>query len=85
MDERTVDRIEKKIDDLSEHLGSIDKVLAAQHVTLKDHIRRTAALEKKLEPVEKHVSTIEGAVKLITLLGIVATIISTILHIYKVI
>jgi len=84
-DDKRLERIELKLDDVADHLGSIDTTLASQHAVLREHIRRTAALEKKLEPVEKHVNMAQGIVKMLTILGIVATLVSTILHLYKVI
>jgi hypothetical protein len=75
-DDRRLSRIEQKIDDSHEHLASIDKTLIAQHISLEDHIRRTALLESKLEPVEKHIAMVNGALKLLSvialLLGIIA-------------
>jgi archaellum component FlaC len=85
MDDQRLTRIEAKIDDLSEHLGSIDSTLAGQHAVLREHIRRTAALEKKLEPVEKHVTIVHGIFKLIGVMGTVAAIVSTVLKLMKVI
>jgi hypothetical protein len=59
-----------KLDKVYDKLQAIDVTLAAQHETLKDHIRRTEILETKLEPVEKHVAMVNGAVKFIMLIGI---------------
>lgn len=85
MDGPRLTRIEAKIDDLSEHLGSIDSTLAGQHQQLREHIRRTVALEKKLEPVEKHVTVVHGVFKLIGILGTLVAIVSTVLKLMKVI
>jgi septal ring factor EnvC (AmiA/AmiB activator) len=62
---KRVDRIEAKVDKIDERLDSIDKTLAAQHVSLKEHIRRTELLEADVAPIKTHVSKIEGALKLI--------------------
>jgi len=75
MDDKRLDRIEKKLDDTNEHLSSIDVTLAAQHVSLKEHIKRSDMLEAKLAPVEKHVAMVSGALKLI---GFMAAIIAII-------
>jgi hypothetical protein len=80
MDEKRLTRIELKLDDISEHLGSIDVTLASQHVSLKDHIRRTTALETALMPVKTHVNRVEGALKLITLIATIAAIVEFILR-----
>jgi hypothetical protein len=60
-----------KLDKVYDKLQNIDVTLAAQHETLKDHIRRTEILEVKLEPVEKHVNMVNGAIKFIGLVGII--------------
>jgi hypothetical protein len=71
-DDKRLERIEVKIDDISDHLGSIDVTLGAQHVSLKEHIRRTALIESELLPIKKHVNMIQGAIALITVLATIA-------------
>lgn len=63
------DRIESKIDKIADHISSIDVTLAKQQVILDEHVKRTNLLEKKLEPVERHVTVINGLMKLIAALG----------------
>lgn len=77
-DDKRIERIETKIDDIGERLGSIDITLAQQHESLKDHMRRTALLEAELHPVKKHVDMVEGAMKLITIIAAVFAIIETV-------
>lgn len=67
-DERDV-RIENKLDKVVEHIGSIDATLAAQHVSLTEHIRRTNLLEQEIAPIKKHVNMVSGALKLILILA----------------
>ena len=74
MDKR-LDRIEIKLDEVAQRLGSIDSTLAAQQVSLDEHIRRTEILESDIKPVKKHVNMIEGAIKFIGLLAMFAAII----------
>ena len=64
-----------KLVKIYERLNSIDTTLAAQHVSLREHIRRTEILEEKLQPVEKHVAMVDGALKLLGVIGIVAAIV----------
>ncbi len=78
MDNPRLSRIETKIDDISDHLSSIDQTLAAQHVSLKEHIRRTTLLESDVAPIKKHVNRVEGALKLLTLIATIAAIIEVI-------
>lgn len=80
MDDKRLERIEKKVDDISEHLSSIDVTLGAQHISLKEHVRRTNLLEQKLHPVEVHVNRVEGALKLITLAAAIAAIVELFLQ-----
>lgn len=58
-------RIEEKIDRVSERLNSVDVTLAAQHVSLAEHVRRTNLLEKEIAPIKTHVAMVQGAVKAI--------------------
>lgn len=74
-DDKRLERIEVKLDGISDHLGSIDTTLSAQHVSLKEHIRRTAILEGQIAPIKKHVDMVKGALALITLLAALAGII----------
>ena len=66
MDER---RIEDKLDKIVDHISNIDTTLAKQSVILDEHIKRTELLEKKLEPVERHVTIVNALVKVTAVLG----------------
>ena len=72
-DDKRLERIEDKIDDARVHLSSIDKTLAEQHISLKDHMRRTEILETQLEPIKTQLSMAAGAIKV---LGIVASLLT---------
>jgi len=73
-DDKRLERIEQKLDDSNDHLASIDVTLAAQHVSLREHIRRTAALEQEMKPIKKHIDMVSGALKLIGLLAAIGAI-----------
>lgn len=75
-DDKRLERMEVKLDDVSDHLSSIDVTLKGQHITLKDHIRRTALLEQDIKPIKRHVYMVQGALALITLLATIAGIVS---------
>lgn len=79
-DSKRLERIEKKIDDTHDHLVSIDITLAEQHVSLRDHIRRTAILEREFAPIKRHVNRVEGALKLLAASTILIAIIEFIKH-----
>lgn len=46
MDDRRLDNIEAKVDNIKDSIHSIDITLAEQHISLKEHMRRTSLLEK---------------------------------------
>lgn len=71
-------RFEGKIDKLMIDLTEM-KVLQAEHGgQLKEHMRRTDILEAKVAPVEKHVHMVNGGVKLIGLIALLAAVIKAI-------
>jgi hypothetical protein len=72
-----------KTDQIIDRLGSIDRTLAAQHESLRDHMRRTDLLEKAIIPVTKQMNMINGAGKLIAFLGIAVTILEFIHRMFK--
>lgn len=69
-----------KIDNILDRLNSIDTTLAAQHESLKDHMRRTELLENEVKPLQKHVSMVEGALKFLGVLSVLGLILESILH-----
>lgn len=68
-DQRT-GRIEDKIDILTTRLSSIDSTLAAQHESLKEHMRRTSMLEQDVAPIKKHVNMVQGIIALMAFIGV---------------
>lgn len=73
---------EAKLDKALEHIASIDVTLAKQAIILDEHIKRTNLLEAEVKPIKKHVDMVEGAIKLIMLLGVVIGIAEAIVHIF---
>lgn len=67
-DERII-RIEDKLDKVSDRISSIDSTLAAQHESLKDHIRRTRLLEEAIVPMQTDLSTFKGVLQVLGILG----------------
>jgi archaellum component FlaC len=76
-DDKRLERIEVKVDDINDHLSTITVTLAAQHISLKEHIRRTELLEKDVAPIKRHVNMVQGAAALIALIATIAAIIRT--------
>lgn len=71
MDDRRLERIENKVDDLADHLSKIDVTLSAQHESLKHHIKRSDLLESEVKPLKRKIYMAEGALKVIgVLLGL---------------
>lgn len=78
MDNQRLERIEKKLDDTNDHLSSISITLTAQHISLKEHIRRTNLLESDMVPIKAHIQRVDGAVRLIKILSYIAGIVEVI-------
>lgn len=83
MDDKRLTRIEEKLDDTNDHLASIDITLGAQHISLKEHIRRTTNIEEELKPIKRHVDMMNGALKLLAIIAMVLGIVEGILVLYK--
>lgn len=71
VDEKRLERIESKIDLIGSRLGGIEFTLGAQHSTLKEHARRSAALEAIVKLLERRVTMAEGAVALLGILSLI--------------
>lgn len=63
-------KLEDKIDKIIQQQGEMNVTLGKQSVILEEHVKRTNLLEKKLEPVEKHVAIMQGAFKVISWVGL---------------
>ncbi len=85
MDDHRLDRIEDKIDKLSEHLGKIDSTLSAQHVSLEHHIKRTDLLEGQVAPIKKHVEGVQWGIKIVGWTGGIASTAVAVLKFIKMI
>jgi hypothetical protein len=75
-DDKRLARIEMKLDDTNDHLSAIDGTLREQHVSLKEHMRRTALIEQELQPIKKHVNMVQGVIAFLTILATIAAIIT---------
>jgi hypothetical protein len=81
--EAQLEKLDDKLDKLVEHVGSIDKTLVRNTVTLEVHVKRTNALENRMEPVEVHVTQMRGAVSFLKILALVLAIITGIAKVLK--
>lgn len=75
------DKLDQKLDKLLDKVGEIDVTLAAQHVSLSEHMRRTSLLESKIEPMEKHLAMVAGGAKLASVIVICISAIAGIVEI----
>lgn len=79
MDDRILDKLDRieAIQVKQEvHLGKLT-------VSVEEHVKRTNLLEEDIRPIKKHVAMVEGALKLIALSGILATIVEAIHLVFK--
>jgi uncharacterized coiled-coil protein SlyX len=79
--EKRLDRVETKIDIVSDKINSIDSTLREQHLSLKEHMRRSDLLEAQMVPVQKHVAAVNGVLKFI---GLIVPIMALLLTVYKI-
>lgn len=76
MDNSRLVRIEEKIDRILEEQ-------AKQHVTLIEHTRRSTLLEEDMKPVRRHVAQMQGAIKLLGIIGVIAGIVEALVLIMR--
>lgn len=83
-------RIEDKLDKIVDTQITQAVTLAKLTVSVEDHVHRSniqdesiTMLRKDVEPVKKHVAMVEGAAKLIALVGILATIVEVIHMLFR--
>ena len=80
--EYLTEKVEAQHDKTDNRLDSIEKVLISQELNLQLHMKRSDNLEsivldmkeKELKPIQRHVSQVEGAVKLLGLMALLITI-----------
>lgn len=82
----------KKLDDIDLRLSGIDKTLIKQEGNLELHMQRSNHLEKLVEintesmkPISKHISRMEGALKLLGVIALVVGVASGLARIFGVI
>lgn len=76
-------RIEDRLERVEAILQRMDVTLAAQHVSLENHIRRTELLEESVRPIEKHVAVVGAIGKILLGSGGVLSIIGLGIQIYR--
>ncbi len=74
-EDKRLERIENKIDDVNHRLGSIDTTLVAQHASIAEHIKRTRILESEFKPMRRKIHMAEGALAFISVIAVIATLV----------
>jgi len=77
------ERTENKLDSIVSDVNLIKVTLAAQNMSLEDHIKRTNILEGEIRPIKRHVYQVEGALKLLGALALMAAIVEAIAMVIK--
>lgn len=80
MEEKRLDRVEDKLESITQSIANIDITLAKQAVQLEDHVRRSTNLEERMKPIEDHAIFIRGIMKLGVFLATIASLILTFLQ-----
>ena len=90
--ESRLDRIELKLEVITEGIHSIDKTLVAQHSSLTEHMRRTELAEEAIQiirediqPVKAHIHRIDGVLKFVGISSVVVSIAAGLLKIFQII
>lgn len=90
-DKDLVERILDKLDEMSDEITEIKITLVEQHGSLKEHMRRSDALEtqlnsvkKDIQPVQKHIAMVETGIKALGLLSLLVGIIASIVKMKEV-
>ena len=71
----TDNRVNDKIDKIVNDVNEIKVQLSINNAHLAEHMKRSDMLEKKLAPVEAHVERVNGVLKLIGVMAMIAAII----------
>ena len=81
-----MERLEEKIDGLDYRidlkLDKIETILESQHESLQLHMKRTTQIEQELLPIKAQQNQLIGAIKVISLLGVIASVGSFLLKIF---
>lgn len=89
-DKLLLEQILEKQEKTSEDITDIKIVIARQEESLKHHIRRTdlaeenmALLREEMKPIHAHVNYINGALKFVGLLSLVAGFVASVIKIVQ--
>lgn len=82
--------MENKLNEIVERIHSIERIMDRNTVSLEQHMKRTEVAEENLELlrndvrlIEKHVIRVDGVFKFIGLLGIISTLIVSLVKLFN--
>lgn len=65
-DEKRMERIEIKLDDLADAQAEMNVILGQQHISLREHVKRSNMLEEQMKPLQRHVTMMQGVFKFVS-------------------
>jgi hypothetical protein len=81
MDDKRLERIEDKLDKITDTLSQHSAIHARNTTSLEDHIRRTELLEEALKPIKQTDTVIRAGIKSIAVVSTILTILYTLIKI----
>ena len=90
---KLTEKVDTQYGDLDKRLDNIEKVMIAQEINLKDHMRRSDHLESIVEvmkeedikPLNKHVHMVEGVFKFLGLVSLLVGILGGLAKLFSLI
>ena len=78
---KTLEMLSESLKEMKEQQWSQGDILTRNTQSLEEHIKRTNLLEEKMEQVQAADNRLQGAIKLILILGTIAGIVAAIINI----
>jgi len=75
--------MEKRLDRIESKLDVIIVEQAKQQVILEEHTKRSTMLEDEFKPMRLHIAQIQGAMKLLGILALMAGILEAVLAVIR--
>lgn len=90
MSNDTLNRLETKIDKITENINDINITLVKQHASIDEHVRRSNLLEKnqevifeELKPIKHHIGMVNGFFKGLGILTSLGSVIAFFLKLFR--
>jgi hypothetical protein len=89
---KRLDKIEEIMQKIDDRLDKVDVTLAAQHISLETHIRRTELAEQRINIVElatvqvkSHVDNMKGAAKALVIVSGIVALLGSLYGLFKIV